>query len=58
MQVDALAMKSALVHVLKEEHAESAQEINDFSDHANIIGELEFKAFMGMLGQTDTGYRH
>ena len=56
-QVDALAMNSALVHVPDEVCAKSAREIDDFSQHVNDIGALEFQAYMRMLDQMGAGYR-
>ena len=56
-QVDALAMNSALNHVAEEICEKSAREIDDFSQHVNDIGALEFQAYMRMLDQMGAGYR-
>ena len=56
-QVDALAMKAALVHVPEEVCETSLRQIDEFSTHVGDIGALEFHAFMRMLDQTDAGHR-
>jgi ribulose-5-phosphate 4-epimerase/fuculose-1-phosphate aldolase len=56
-QTDALAMNSPLLEVPAAMAEKSARQIDEFTNHVEDNGALEFAAFMRMIEQTDPGYR-